>query len=113
MQKSWSIFIVAVLMEMVSVIVLMHCIISWFEISDSVTTPGAMMENLNWFSKSLINFAVESETTSGNAQPAAVIRTAHSVIYFLGGLSILMSIGALIMIIFNVQNPRRESDSES
>ncbi len=111
MQKSWPVFLGAIVIEAIAVTLLAFCIIAYLEIGDLTKTAGEPdLERLNWFSRYIFDSALDSFKEAGVAKPAEVISTAMSSIFVLGGCSIFVSICSVITIIANAKNPQEAKE---
>lgn len=104
--QSVAMFLLAVTIQVLATLLIAGCIQAYFidlrTLAESPEAPD--LDTFNFFSRAIIESAIQSTESSGNTSPTAVIDSASSTIFLLGGISTFASIGAFLMLIFNFKN---------
>lgn len=112
--KSTPLYFLTIVIEMVSSLILIGCVnayvIDLSSLQESADSPD--LESLNFFSRAIVESAITTAESSGSNSPTAVIDAAKSTIFLLGGVSLLATIGALLILAMNSRIPGSEQGSE-
>ena len=112
--QSWPLFFLAIGIESLAVLLLIGCVHAYVvdlpSLTESAETPDP--ESFNFFSRTIFDSAIRSAESSGSNSPTAVIDSAKSTIFILGGVSFFASIGAFLMLAMNSRTPGSEQGSD-
>ena len=112
--RSWPLFFLAIAIEALAVLLLIGCVHAYVvdlaSLTESAETPDP--ESFNFFSRIIFDSAIRSAESSGSNSPTAVIDSAKSTIFLLGGVSFFATIGAFLMLVMNSRTPGSEQGSD-
>lgn len=110
--RSWPLFFLAIAIEALAVLLLIGCVHAYVvdlaSLTESAETPDP--ESFNFFSRIIFDSAIRSAESSGSNSPTAVIDSAKSTIFLLGGVSIFATVGAMLIFSINTKTPNAETD---
>ena len=109
--QSWPLFFLAIGIESLAVLLLIGCVHAYVvdlpSLTESAETPDP--ESFNFFSRTIFDSAIRSAESSGSNSPTAVIDSAKSTIFLLGGISIFATVGAMLIFSINTKTPNAET----